>query len=90
MKPFEKIRWPSKAFGVTLDFSQQRSLGFNPGLLQLQRSGLFLADRREQVLSHSVVTSLIISPYKFISKFRNRLGHPYGTVSHLRLSAKNR
>jgi hypothetical protein len=31
-------------------------LGFNPGLLQLHRSGLFLADRQKQDLSHSVVT----------------------------------
>ncbi len=29
-------------------------LGFNPGLFQLQRSDLFLAERQEREMSHSV------------------------------------
>jgi hypothetical protein len=55
--PFEKSN------GFNLGFLHSRGgLGFNPGLFQLHRSDLFLANRQEREMSHSVVTYFLANP----------------------------
>ncbi len=77
---------------VLIFFNTNGYLGFNPcNDLQLQRSDLFLADRQERVLSHSVVTFRI---YRFNDFFYSNHGTgeviPMGLFLSFAYSAKNR
>ncbi len=64
---------------LTLDFFvADEDWVLTQDLFQLHRSGLFLAARQEQVLSHSVVTCTNSFLTIFITYYRNRTGDPYG------------